>query len=270
VRGSTLHSPRQLRPTPARLELANLHQAFEGLQIDQEDLFDPVPDQEARHTLFPLEVSLSSPPVPGRFLFETTPTSSPPISLRLTPLTPSSESNSSTESSDNLVETPAFIHLPHFIPLLPPIHSLHNPPTIRSKTLLPAQMSTAPTFHMPLCGMPNMPKFDGSPRELLHYFEDVKRLTDAAGLHGQSRIDATLRYVPRDDAETWEMLKVTKGGDYDAFINAVKPLYPGCERDAQYARSNLDFIIADQAGKIMHSQTDLRQYYRSFLRVSLN
>jgi hypothetical protein len=65
------------------------------------------------------------------------------------------------------------------------------------------------------------------------------------------------------------MLKATKGGDYDAFVNAVKPLYPGCECDAQYARSDLDFIVADQAAKTMHSQTDLGQYYRSFLRVSL-
>src|ERR1700710_1104676 len=130
-------------------------------------------------------------------------------------------------------------------------------------------MSSAPVFHMPLRGTPNAPKFDGSARELLRYFDDIKQLTDAAGLHGQDRSDAALRYVPRDNSETWEMLPETIAGDFDVFVDAIKPLYPGCERDAQYARSDLDFVVADQARKTMRSQTDLGLYYRNFLRVSL-
>ena len=261
-----MQSTRQLRPLPARLELAALRQAFESLQIKQEGLFDPVPDPDSKPGPSPLEISLSAPPVPGRYPLEATSPSSPPVSLNLTPTTPHSDPNSPSAFSETLAVLPVVLYHPPIVrPAPAPSHTRAAPLPQLPRT----NMSAAPVFHMPLRGTPNAPKFDGSARELLRYFDDIKQLTDAAGLHGQDRIDAALRYVPRDDSETWEMLPETIAGDFDVFVDAIKPLYPGCERDAQYARSDLDFVVADQARKTMRSQTDLGLYYRNFLRVSL-
>ncbi|OJA19850.1 hypothetical protein AZE42_13981, partial [Rhizopogon vesiculosus] len=60
-------------------------------------------------------------------------------------------------------------------------------------------------FQMPLCNTPTTPKFDGTPRDLVHYFEDVSELLDTANITDEGkRIKAALHYIHRDDAETWE------------------------------------------------------------------
>ncbi|KAJ8594380.1 hypothetical protein M405DRAFT_729842 [Rhizopogon salebrosus TDB-379] len=121
---------------------------------------------------------------------------------------------------------------------------------------------------MPLRGTPTAPKFDGNPRELIRYFEDVEQLADAAALTDVQRIKATLRYIHRDDAETWEILPEVKAGDFDKFCEAVKELYPGCKEDKSYMRDDLKNLVANQAKKTMHSQDDVGDYLRKFRRIS--
>jgi hypothetical protein len=121
---------------------------------------------------------------------------------------------------------------------------------------------------MPLRGTDAAPKFDGNPRELIRYFDDVEQLADAAGLNDAQRIKATLRYIHRDDAETWETLSEVKAGDFGKFCEAVKELYPGCKEDKSYMRDDLRRLVADQATKTMHSQDDVGDYLRKFRRIS--
>jgi hypothetical protein len=123
-------------------------------------------------------------------------------------------------------------------------------------------------FQMPLRGTPTAPKFNGNPRELIRYFEDVEQLADAAALNDIQRIKATLCYIHRDDTETWETLPEVKAGDFGKFCEAVKELYPGCKEDKSYIRDNLKNLVANQAKKMMHSQDDVGDYLRKFQRIS--
>jgi hypothetical protein len=74
-------------------------------------------------------------------------------------------------------------------------------------------------------------------------------------------IKAALRYISRDDAETWETLPEASGDDYAAFVKAVKEqLYPGCDKKPDYLKSNLEFVVTEQAKKLMYTMEDLGQY----------
>ncbi|KAG1719382.1 uncharacterized protein EDB91DRAFT_1257711 [Suillus paluster] len=121
---------------------------------------------------------------------------------------------------------------------------------------------------MPLRGTPSAPKFDGSARDLIRYFEDVSQLANAANLTPAQAIKACLRYIHRDDAGTWETLEETGKADFDKFVDAVKTLYPGCESDKQYMRADLEFLVNAQTAKPMQLQDDVGAYLRQFCRVS--
>ncbi|KAJ8589968.1 hypothetical protein M405DRAFT_691713, partial [Rhizopogon salebrosus TDB-379] len=78
-----------------------------------------------------------------------------------------------------------------------------------------------------------------------------------------------LQYISRDDAETWETLPEASGDDYAAFVKAVKEqLYPGCDEKPNYLRSDLEFIVTEQAKKPMYTVEDLGQYDCLFCHVS--
>jgi len=78
---------------------------------------------------------------------------------------------------------------------------------------------------MPISGTTDAPTFDGSSADLLRYFQEFDFHANAAGLCGQLRIEAALRYISCDDAETWETLPESTEDDYRAFVTAVKTLY---------------------------------------------
>ena len=198
MRGSSKAIPRQLRPTPARRERLASREALANFHIDQENLFEPVPDGQA-HVLPPLPDSPLSPSFPGFLDFnprtplpETTPlpdSPSSPSSLHLTPLSPLSVRSYRSNSPDSIEETSGYIHLP-YIP--PPIPVPTAPYPIVPSKLPPPTMSSTSSFHMPLRGTPNAPKFDGNPEELLRYFEDIEQLADAANLSDDARIKAAI------------------------------------------------------------------------------
>ena len=81
------------------------------------------------------------------------------------------------------------------------------------------------TVRMPISGTTDAPTFDGSSADLLRYFQEFDFHANAAGLCGQPRIEAALRYISCDDAETWETLPESTEDDYRAFVTAVKTLY---------------------------------------------
>lgn len=117
---------------------------------------------------------------------------------------------------------------------------------------------------MPIRGTTNVPKSDSSIKDLSRYLNDFDQHADNAGIAGQARIKAVLRYISRDDAETWETLAEATAGDYDAFVKAVKELYPSCDAKPDYSKNDLEYVVAKQVKRPMYSIEDFGQYDRTF------
>jgi len=74
-------------------------------------------------------------------------------------------------------------------------------------------------------------------RALYCFFEDVEQLADYAALDHEQRIKCAIRYAPIDEAEVWALEPEAKGKDWDKFIAVIKAMYPGCEGDRRYTRT---------------------------------
>ncbi|KAG1853669.1 hypothetical protein F4604DRAFT_1933092 [Suillus subluteus] len=156
----------------------------------------------------------------------------------------------------------------------PAIHTAPAPITSHMIALPPitqiAQPVTKPTipFRMPTRGMEMAPTFDGMPACLVPFFEELDLLADDAGLDDPQCIKAALRYTPTNEADTWKITPEAKGQDWAKFMKAIKAMYPGCEGDCHYTRTDLENLRTEQAQQPMHSQEDLRPYYHNFLKIS--
>jgi hypothetical protein len=69
--------------------------------------------------------------------------------------------------------------------------------------------------------------------------------------------------------EVWQTLTAASGGDWDAFVVAVKDLYPGCEGADRYCRADLQYLVQDYRAKAMRSQDELGEYCRKFMKISV-
>jgi hypothetical protein len=121
---------------------------------------------------------------------------------------------------------------------------------------------------MPLRGTDAAPKFDGTPACFIPFFEDVEQLADYAALDHEQRIKCAIRYAPIDEAEVWALEPEVKGKDWDKFIAVIKAMYPGCEGDRRYTRTDLENLCVEQVCIPMRSKEELRQYYRKFNKIS--
>ncbi|KIJ15053.1 hypothetical protein PAXINDRAFT_12312, partial [Paxillus involutus ATCC 200175] len=220
---------------------------------------------------------LFSPAVPGAFAHSTPQrtfdrtTAPSPFSSPLTPL-PSSAPSSPLPPLTALIrplDSPLCssplpvstqpqpdITFPHISP------SNANPPQRRNMAANPVPM--------PLRGSRDTPKFDGrSPAHLLRFFEDIEILAEAAQINDEAaQIKAAIRYANLDEAEVWQTLTAASGGDWDAFVVAVKDLYPGCEGADHYCHADLQYLVQDYRAKAMRSQDELGEYRRKFMKIS--
>ncbi|KAG2065755.1 hypothetical protein BDR04DRAFT_1031960 [Suillus decipiens] len=121
---------------------------------------------------------------------------------------------------------------------------------------------------MLLRGTDTAPKFDGMLVRLIPFLEDIDAIADHAMLTDEQWIKAALRYVPIEEAETWEMLDEAALPDWKKFIAAVKLLYPGCEGDHCFTHTDLENLCAEQVHVPMTSQEELGQYYHKFFKIS--
>jgi hypothetical protein len=129
----------------------------------------------------------------------------------------------------------------------------------------------AQPLQMPLRDTPNTPKVDGKkPSELPRYLEDIDFLSDVAALDQAKKIKAAIRYAALDEVEVWQMLPEASAtpANWDNFIKAVKKMYPGCEGTDRYSRADVQYLIQDYGRKEMHSQDNLGEYTRAFLKIS--
>jgi hypothetical protein len=125
-----------------------------------------------------------------------------------------------------------------------------------------------PVFRMPLRDTNAVPKFDGTPACLILFFEDVEQLVDYATLDHEQRIKCAIQYAPIDEAEVWALKPEAKGKDWDKFIAVIKAMYPGCEGDCCYTRTDLENLCAEQGCIPICSKEELGQYYCKFNKIS--
>ncbi|KIN98791.1 hypothetical protein M404DRAFT_31114 [Pisolithus tinctorius Marx 270] len=128
-----------------------------------------------------------------------------------------------------------------------------------------------PQFQMPLCGTQNSPKFSGdSPMQLLCYLKDIDFLGTLAALDDCGKIRAAICYADLEEAKVWQMLpEATPAADnWDAFVVAVKGLYPGCEGDDCSCHADLQYLIEEYQSKPMQNQDDLGEYQQKFTKIS--
>ena len=106
--------------------------------------------------------------------------------------------------------------------------------------------------------------------ELPCYLKDIDFLCTTAGLDEAQKIKAALCYAILDEVEIWEMLAEANAApvDWDKFIDAVKKMYPGCEGTNQYCCADLQYLVQDYHGKVLHSQDELGEYTQTFYKVS--
>ena len=124
---------------------------------------------------------------------------------------------------------------------------------------------------MPLRGTQNAPKFDGkTPALLPRFLEDVELLGDAAAITAAAKIRAAIWYADLEEAEGWELLDeaVTAPADWDAFVAAIKKLYPGCEGANRYCRADIQYLVQEYRAKPMRTMEDLGEYQRKFMKVA--
>ncbi|KAI6142982.1 hypothetical protein BKA82DRAFT_163928 [Pisolithus tinctorius] len=123
---------------------------------------------------------------------------------------------------------------------------------------------------MPLHGTQNSPRFSGdSPAQLPHYLKDIDFLGTLTALDDHGKIRAAIHYADLEEAKVWQTLleAAPAADDWDAFVVAVKGLYPGCEGDDCYCRY-LQYLIKEYQSKPMQNQDDLGEYQQKFTKIS--
>ncbi|KIN96147.1 hypothetical protein M404DRAFT_54217, partial [Pisolithus tinctorius Marx 270] len=288
-------------------KLENLCLHFRNLNLSEDsDIFCPVSPITLDHAQLPADIpwvlpavtppdisadqrsvasdhlDLTAPDFPGGFI-HSTPQRPETLPSPLTPVT----------SSDSSSPTPSFSHLfdaSESIPRLSvPSATLPRPltrsqtthqPISNPPTLAPACSHTIPTTShlqpipvppMPLHSTQNSPKFSrDSPAQLLHYLEDINFLGTLTALDDHGKIRAAIHYADLEEAEVWQMLleAAPMANDWDAFIVAVKGLYPGCEGDDCYCCADLQYLIEEYQSKPMWNQDDLGEYQWKFTKIS--
>ncbi|KIJ09748.1 hypothetical protein PAXINDRAFT_17183 [Paxillus involutus ATCC 200175] len=202
--------------------------------------------------------------VPGAFVHSTLQctldrtTAPSPFSLPLTPLP-------SSAPSSPLPSLTALLH-----PLDSPLHSSPLPILTQPQpdiTFLHTHNMAANPVPMPLRRSRDPPKFDSkSPAHL----KDIEILAEAAQINDEAaQIKAAIRYADLNEAEVWQTLTAASGGDWDAFVIAIKDLYPGCKGADRYCCADLQYLVQDYCAKAMHSQDELGEYCRKFMKISV-
>ncbi|KIN96988.1 hypothetical protein M404DRAFT_32713 [Pisolithus tinctorius Marx 270] len=147
---------------------------------------------------------------------------------------------------------------------IPPVTNPAPPPQVNPPM-------ANPQFQMPLCGTQNSPKFSGdSPMQLPCYLEDIDFLSTLAALDDCGKIRAAIRYTDLEEAKVWQTLPeaTPTANDWDAFVVAVKGLYPGCKGDDHYCHTDLQYLVEEYQSKPMRNQDDLGEYQQKFTKIS--
>src|ERR1700759_658098 len=107
-------------------------------------------------------------------------------------------------------------------------------------------MSTDPE-PMPSRRSQNALRFNiADPASLWTYFIDYETLAEAAQLEETKKIQQSVIYLDRDEADFWESLDEYSGNDWLAFKNAIFSFYPGSVPKDRWSLDDLDELCKAQ------------------------
>jgi hypothetical protein len=111
----------------------------------------------------------------------------------------------------------------------------------------------------------NAPKFDGNPRSLKRFFEEIEVLARDCGIAPGEQIAQTLRYLDGNDYDAWRSCRTASGNDWDDFKREIINMYPGAEDDSLYSVTDLELFVERHASSPMRDRFQFGSYYRDFL-----
>jgi hypothetical protein len=141
----------------------------------------------------------------------------------------------------------------------PPAHQPQNPPLViqyNQPRVMPSRYDR------------NAPKFDGNPRLLKRFFEDIEVLARHCRISPEEQIAQTLRYLDGNDYDTWRMRPSAAGNDWDNFKREITDMYPGADDNSRYSVTDLELFVKRHASSPMSDQSQFGAYYREFLTRS--
>ena len=153
-----------------------------------------------------------------------------------------------------------------------PVPTDTNPSTIRSQSPKSATTMTSPERkRMPQRGERRAPVFTGESEELPRFFDGVEVAAEEAGLRDKEMMIWACRYVQKlTDEETWKTAEAfeSANGTWEEFKKEIYRMYPGCEGDKRYTRSDLLKLVEDWEDKGIDSKEDLGEFDRVFRRIA--
>ncbi|KAJ3555802.1 hypothetical protein NP233_g12120 [Leucocoprinus birnbaumii] len=146
-------------------------------------------------------------------------------------------------------------------------------PPVRYPLYLPQQpyvvvQQPPPTRHMPARYERSAPKFDGQPRSLRRFFEDIDHLARECGLSQRETIQHTLRYLETNDYDIWASQPSSNGDDWLRFKADITALYPGSEESARYTVTDLENFVETNATVPIQDRLRFGEYYRTFVTIA--
>lgn len=115
------------------------------------------------------------------------------------------------------------------------------------------------------------PKFDSAnPRTLERYIEDIGHLFDRANIvDSQAKKVYFTSYVSIQEQDIFEGLaEFAVERSYEAFVEAVRKLYPGSSKEKKYTAADLSKLVEGRKGKKVSDIGEFSEYHREFLAVS--
>ncbi|KAH9840307.1 uncharacterized protein C8Q71DRAFT_702509 [Rhodofomes roseus] len=122
---------------------------------------------------------------------------------------------------------------------------------------------------MPLRTERHAPKFDGTPRALGRYFEELADLFTLVGVvNDAEKIKYAKRYIKPEDDEIWGTVAVVADTTFDEYCTAVMGLYPGADGQSKYMVDDLKAIARESLYVGTSTRGAEAEYYRKFLPVA--
>ena len=130
---------------------------------------------------------------------------------------------------------------------------------------------SATTPQMPFRREPTAPFFDPSqPHSLLRYFEDLEELFSRCGIHNlEDRKKWTLRYVPIEVADFWELLPGWIGAaDWTSLKQNVAARYPACDDEHRYRFADLVSLADSQTNQEIRTLDQWSSFLNQYIIIS--
>lgn len=112
------------------------------------------------------------------------------------------------------------------------------------------------------------PKFDGTPKLLSNFFEEVAQLAESCELDDTQHITWALRYAPNEERDLWKEVPSAEGNSWKTFKEEIYELYPGSTGDRKYTLVNLEALTDAQVRTNMETTAQFGAYYRAFTQIS--